>query len=445
MSLRISLLITLPLLLISLTGTPLRAQEAPSAADTTQNAALRAFLDCDVRGCDREFLVSEMTWINWMRDRLDADFHILVTSLATGSGGRHYAVVAIGQRAFAGKVDTLEFTTNPNDADDIIRRQLMRVVSQLLLPHAARGPLGPRLTVAFAATSGPNGAPAQAAVDRWNFWTYSVSANGFLNGESKQSFRNGWLNLNGNRTTEQWKIRVGANNSYNESKFTFALDSVSDTTIVALQRNVSLSAMAVKSLGDHWSVGGRVAGEKSDFGNIDMGTSAAAAIEWDFFPYKDFARRKFAVLYTVGARSFRYKEITVFGRTSETRPAHTLDATFAARQPWGEANITLSGSQYLDGLKYYNAGISGGVNVRLGRGFSFNVEGSVSRVRDQLFLERGGATQQEVLTRLRALQTNYRYFTFFGLRYQFGSIFNSVVNPRFGNIDGNGGGFSINF
>jgi hypothetical protein len=146
----------------------------------------------------------------------------------------------------------------------------------------------------------------------------------------------------------------------------------------------------------------------------------------------------------VGVRSFRYKEITVFNRTSETRPAHTLDATFAARQPWGEANVTLYGSQYLDGFKYYNAGISGGVNVRLGRGFSFNVDGSVSRVRDQLFLERGGATQQEVLTRLRALQTNYRYFTFFGVRYQFGSIFNSVVNPRFGNIGG-GRGISISF
>lgn len=444
MSLRTPFLGALLLLLVASAPGLAQQPDAPTApADTTQNAALRAFLDCDERGCDRDFLVTEMRWINWMRDRLDADFHILVTSQTTGSGGRQYAVVAIGQRAFQGKVDTLEFTTNPNDANDIIRRQLMRVVSQLLLPHAARGPLGPQLTVAYTAAAGSTGAPA-AANDKWDFWTYSVSANGFLNGESRQSFRNGWIDLNANRTTEQWKIRIGANNSYNESKFTFALDSLRDTTIVALQRGASLSAMAVRSLGDHWSIGGRVAGDKSDFGNIDVGTSAAAAIEWDFFPYKEFARRKFAVLYTVGASSFRYKETTVFGVTSETRPVHTLDATYSARQPWGEANITINGSQYLDGLKYYNAGISGGVNVRLGRGFSFNVDGSLSRVRDQLYLERGGATQQEVLTRLRALQTNYRYFTFFGVRYQFGSIFNSVVNPRFGNIGG-GRGFSINF
>ncbi len=445
MSLRSSFL-GLSLLFFMGLATPAAAQETPvatPAADTTQNAALRAFLDCDERGCDRDFLVSEMKWINWMRDRLDADFHILVTSQTTGSGGRQYAVVAIGQRSYEGKTDTLEFTTNPNDANDIIRRQLMRVIGQLLIPYAARGPLGSQLAVSYTPVTGSDGAAPAAARDRWNFWTYSISANGFLNGESRQSFRNGWIDLNANRTTEEWKIRVSANNSYDESKFTFDIGG-GDTTITALQRSASLSGMVVKSLGDHWSVGGRVAGERSDFGNIDAGTQAAAAVEWDFFPYKDFARRKFAVLYTVGVRSFQYKEITVFNRTSETRPAHTLDATFAARQPWGEANVTLYGSQYLDGFKYYNAGISGGVNVRLGRGFSFNVDGSVSRVRDQLYLERGGATQQEVLTRLRALQTNYRYFTFFGVRYQFGSIFNSVVNPRFGNIGG-GRNISISF
>lgn len=444
MSLRTPILGALALLLGA--TAPARTQETPPApaADTSQQGALRAFLDCDERGCDDEFLVSEMKWINWMRDRLDADFHILVTSQSTGSGGRQYAVVAIGQRTYQGKIDTLEFTTNPNDANDIIRRQLMRVISQLLLPHAARGPLGPRLTVAYTAPTGSDGAAPPPARDRWNFWTYSISANGFLNGESQQAFRNGWIDLNANRTTEQWKIRLGANNSYDESKFTFALDSVTDTTIVALRRSASVSGMAVRSINDHWSVGGRVASEQSDFGNIDLSTIGAAAVEWDFFPYKEFARRKLAVLYTVGASSFKYKDTTVFGRIQETRPQHTLDITYGARQPWGEANVTLYGSQFLDGLKYYSAGISGGVNVRLGRGFSFNVDGSLSRVRDQLYLPRDGASQQEVLTRLRALQTNYRYFAFFGVRYQFGSIFNSVVNPRFGNLGG-GRGFSVSF
>lgn len=409
-----------------------RGQGVTPPSDSTQNSALRAFLDCNERGCDRDFLVTEMVWVNWMRDRLDADFHVLVTSLTTGSGGRQYQVVAIGQRAFAGKADTLDFTTQPNDADDTIRRALLRSVGQLLLPHAARGALGSRLTISYAAPTGNAAASGAPAKDRWDFWTYSVSMNGFLNGESQQTFREVWSDVSANRITERWKIRLGVSASYNESKFT--LDS--GQTFTAIRRNGGSSAMAVRSVNDHWSLGGRVSASRSDFSNTDLVSQAAAAAEWNYYPYKDFTRRKFAVLYTVGVRDLQYREITIYDRLEERRPLHTLDATFGARQPWGEANITLYGSQYLDGLKYYNAGVWGNVEVRLGRGLSFNVDGRLTRVRDQLFLPRGGQTDEEVIARQRALATNYRYFAFFGIRYQFGSIFNSVVNPRFGNISG---------
>lgn len=407
-------------------------QTAAPPSDTTQNAALRAFLDCNEQGCDRDFLVTEMVWVNWMRDRLDADFHLLVTSLTTGSGGRQYQVVAIGQRAFAGKTDTLMFTTQPNDADDTIRRALLRSVGQLLLPHAARGALGSRLTIAYSPPDGSTSASAAPANDRWDFWTYSISLNGFLNGESQQTFSEVWNEISANRTTERWKVRVGGNVSYNESKFT--LDS--GETFTAIRRYAGASALAVRSVNDHWSLGGRLSASRSDFSNTELVSQAAAAAEWNYFPYKDFTRRKFAVLYTLGVRDLRYREVTIYDRTQERRPLHTLDATFGARQPWGEANITLYGSQYLDGLKYYNAGVWGNVEVRLGRGLSFNVDGRLTRVRDQLFLPRGGQTDAEVIARQQALATNYRYFAFFGVRYQFGSIFNSVVNPRFGNISG---------
>jgi len=43
-----------------------------------------------------------------------------------------------------------------------------------------------------------------------------------------------------------------------------------------------------------------------------------------------------------------------------------------------------------------------------------------------------------VLLRLRELETQFEYFTSFGLTYTFGSIYNNVVNPRFGNSGGGG-------
>ncbi|MCH7992408.1 MAG: hypothetical protein IIC35_08325, partial [Gemmatimonadetes bacterium] len=40
--------------------------------------------------------------------------------------------------------------------------------------------------------------------------------------------------------------------------------------------------------------------------------------------------------------------------------------------------------------------------------------------------------------RQRKLQNSFNYFTSFGFPYQFGSIFNNIVNPRFGGSRGGG-------
>ena len=63
--------------------------------------------------------------------------------------------------------------------------------------------------------------------------------------------------------------------------------------------------------------------------------------------------------------------------------------------------------------------------------------GEFSRTRDQIYLPRGEASTEEILLRQRQLLTGYQYFFNFGISYSFGSIFNNIVNPRFG---GGGGG-----
>ena len=82
--------------------------------------------------------------------------------------------------------------------------------------------------------------------------------------------------------------------------------------------------------------------------------------------------------------------------------------------------------------------LSGGFNVRLFKGFSVNVHGNYSWIRDQLHLEAGNLSDEQILLRQRQLATSYRWFTSFGISYRFGSIFNNVVNPRFGSGGGEG-------
>ena len=59
---------------------------------------------------------------------------------------------------------------------------------------------------------------------------------------------------------------------------------------------------------------------------------------------------------------------------------------------------------------------------------------NASRIRDQLSIPARGATDEEVLLRLRRLQSGYEYSLSVSLTYTFGSIFSSIVNPRFGQM-----------
>ncbi|MEO6236081.1 MAG: hypothetical protein ABIQ52_03725 [Vicinamibacterales bacterium] len=61
-----------------------------------------------------------------------------------------------------------------------------------------------------------------------------------------------------------------------------------------------------------------------------------------------------------------------------------------------------------------------------------NMSGEFSRTRDQIYLPLGEASTEEILLRQRQLLTGYEYSFDFGFGYSFGSIFNNIVNPRFG-------------
>ena len=154
------------------------------------------------------------------------------------------------------------------------------------------------------------------------------------------------------------------------------------------------------------------------------------------YPYTEATRRQLSLLYSVGANHFDYAEETLFGYTLKTLPDHSLLGSLDFKQRWGSMNLSLEGTQYLHDPSRYRADAFTDLNIRLVRGLSVNLFGNLSWVRDQIHLPAGDASPEEVLLRLRQLETNYRYFPSVGLSYTFGSIYNNVVNPRFGSGPG---------
>ena len=401
---------------------PVSAQEQ-AAAD-----APRVFLDCDY--CDHTYIRTELKWVNWVRDAADAQIHVLVTRQSTGGGGAEWGMNFIGLKDFAGRTDTLKYVSSQDDTDDTIRQNMTRLLKAGMVPFLMNTSLGSRVQVSLAEAAAGAKSSSAPATDPWNFWVFSISVRANMDGESSQRFANYNGNVSASRTTAGYKMRVGASAGYNESQF-----DLDDTTrVTSVRENYSGNVMVVRSVGEHWSAGLQAGGNSATFGNITLGFTGGPALEWSLWPYAQASRKSFLLRYSPGVKSFNYREITIFDRMEETHPHHNLAAELVLRQRWGSSGFYLSVNQYLHDFQKYNATLFGNANVRVFKGFSLDFFGEYSHVRDDLALAKRELTDEEILLRQRQLRTAYRYFGSFGVRYSFGSIFNNVVNPRFGEV-----------
>jgi hypothetical protein len=181
------------------------------------------------------------------------------------------------------------------------------------------------------------------------------------------------------------------------------------------------------------SLGGRVSASHSSFSNTDRSVSIYPGVEFNVFPYSEFERRSLTIWWEAGPVFYDFRERTVFDRISQTVFKQQVDVSLRLRQPWGSAGVFSSFSQDIQRPGRYRASVFGDADVRLFKGFSFNVFASYARIKDQISLPRADATQEEILLRLRQLSTDYSYSISFGVAYNFGSIFTSIVNSRFSN------------
>jgi hypothetical protein len=105
----------------------------------------------------------------------------------------------------------------------------------------------------------------------------------------------------------------------------------------------------------------------------------------------------------------------------------------AQQEPWGELFGSAQWFQYWHDWDRHRVELDGGIEVRIVRGLSFDLFGSVARVKDQIYLSKVDLAPEEILLELRELGTDFRFSLDVGLSYRFGSIFNNVVNPRIRN------------
>jgi len=421
---------------------PASTQEPASAqGEDPQDEApngLLVFLDCDRRTCDSDYLRQEITFINYVRDRQDGQIHILVTRQSAGAG-QEYTFDFIGLKEFEGDDTRLVWTSSNTNTQDERREGIAQMIRAGVVHYLAKTRLIHDIEIRQEVRrAGQRFLVVDPADDPWNFWVFRLGLNGQIGGEDRRSNYNLRFNGSANRTTDAWKIRFNAN--FRNDERTFILNDGSES--VGTTRTWSFSHQTVKSLSDHWGLSGKVAVWQSSFTNHERVIVGAPGIEYNIFPYDESSRRIFTFTYEIGAGYNEYFEETIFLTTEEMLFDHSLLVNVDVVQPWGEIEGGVDLLQYLNYPSQWSARLNGRVEFRIVRGLSFNVRGSWAAVRNQRFLPAEGQTDEEILLRQGALATNSEYELNFGITFQFGSIFNNVVNPRFSdNRGGFGGGF----
>lgn len=421
--------IILSFLLFSISSLKVSGQENHNTTDTLRKGAVKVFIDCEF--CDMNYIRQEITYINYVRDVKEAEVYLLVTNQESGSGGHQYTLLFQGQGRYKGMDDTLTYTSNPDETNTVVREKRTKMMKMGLMRYVAKTPLYNEIEIDHNLEL-----REEEVTDKWNNWVFEISLEPVFQAEETNKELDLKTSLNINKITDKFKLEVEMDNFYNREKFIEYpnTDSVETSTFIKSSRR--MNNLFVKSIGDHWSAGLKWNLGSSTYENYNFTTEFLPSVEYDIFPYSESTHRQLRILYGAGLQYNNYIDSTVYFKTAEMLGKQSLSLAFQVNKKWGYINLALEGSNYFNDFSKNRVTLITEINIRIFKGLALQIEGGVAHVNDQLNLRLGTVSEEERLLKLTEMATKYMVEGGIELTYTFGSIYNNIVNPRFGNGHG---------
>jgi len=376
----------------------------------------------DETDADLDYIKTEITFVNYVRDRTEADVQLTITSQTTGDGGREFCLTFQGLGSFRDINSVLKQTVSPAATDDEIRTALVATIRRGLVPFVARTALRDHLSIEFTPPTAPT-----AVTDPWRNWVFSISLDGWGNGDQAYSYVYANLSPNLKRVTERQKLELNGGMTANHRRF--VIDST--TTITALTRSYYANGSWGSKLSEHFSLGARIEYLTSDYYNVRYVFAAGPKLEYNIVPYSEYVRHKIYIQLAPAVAHSRYFDTTLLNRLEETRVKNKAVLGATLTRPWGSVELTAEGSHYLHDFSKNRLSLSSTVSLRIVAGLSLSISGGYNLIHDQLSLRKGTASEEERLLRLREMLTGYSCWLGFGISYTFGSPYSNIVNPIF--------------
>ena len=375
-------------------------------------------------GIDYDYIRRNIDFVDFVNDPKAADVHVILTSNPTGSGGRNYILNFYTQNLSQIGDISLNCISAPGDTQDSRRECITRALKLGLMPYVNETADGELIDIRF-------NKPVQRDVkdliveDPWKQWVFRLDASGGFNLEESIKNNNYSFNVRADKVSENIKLRASyfMRNRYEQ------IDNSGDI-IKSINNFKNGRAETVYSLSTRWSAGVFVSFFQSTYWNTRHSYDFKPAIEYNFFPWEDADKRRFTVAYFAGVELKDYYETTIFGKDAENLWAHNLQVDFEVIQPWGEIETRLEGSTYMHDITKNHIVFDSDLSFRITKGLSFNMGFRAENIHNQLYLPAGEVSLEDILLGNQKLPSTFDVSGRMGIRFQFGSLFNNVVNNR---------------
>ena len=398
----------------------------PSIAYSQAKASPKVFLNCSAR-CYGEYVRSEITFFDFVRDRYAADIEVFIQALANGAGGFEYTLTFTGQNAYSSLSDTLEFSTRQADTEDMVRKEMVKNIKMGLVKFIVNTDLFEDVLIDFPKS------PQTVEVlpkDKWNYWVFRLGGRASFRSESNKKNSSIRTDLSISRVTNASKFSLFTYHNQYFDKYT-----IDGEEVTARNTNYGISSLFVKSISQHWSAGGFYRGFHSVYSNIAFSHSLAPAVEYSMYPVSQVMQHQIRWIYQAGFRKRSYLETTIFDKLQETLPYHQLTGIMRITEPWGTFSAELNGFQYLHDPSKNRLSLEVDLNWRVAQGLSVWLNSDFSLINNQISLAKSEGDASQILLNNRQLPTSFRFSSSVGMSYTFGSLNNNVINPRFSNVN----------
>ncbi len=395
---------------------PLIQMQAQSA-DTTGTHFLKLYYQCSFK-CYKTFIKENLPYTEFVRDPDYADVHLVVSVEEAGNGGERYTLTFYRKKQ---EVSTLQFATSPDQTEEEERRLLLKYIQIGLAPFWSQKGLGYKIEVQIQKAE-----KQKKATDKWNHWIFNIGSNAYASGSEVRDRVSVNFNARAKQVTEEHKVLFGANYHISRQKIRYGED-----IIFSRYDSYYLKYIESWSINKKWSWATVASTGANTYSNYKFFLEGGAGIEYDVYPYKESYKRLITIGNIIRARYNQYLDTTIYFKTREVLYRYELYSNIEFTRKWGSVSGLVSYNVYLHDRDLFSLIFDLNTSIRIYKGLSFNTYASYDILHNQINLPATGTSYEDVLLQQKEVKTGYRFYFMVGLTFSFGSIYNTIVNPRF--------------